>query len=241
MIKGITYSSGNMDKAAAKCIASMLNNGADEACKLHMDECTECLSDFYMLNRETLNAERGAGYWLWKAHLIYNAMYFMENDDYLIYSDAGIEFVDNVRHIINRMDQDIFMFTNTFKQVEWTKGSIMDMILPEWRDGRYNNNMQVQASVIFIRVNQNTRNFIKEWLLFCQMPGLIDDSPSATPNFPTFAENRHDQSILCALQIKHRYKLHWFPTTTAHHIKHLTPDDNYPVLMRHHRLRDNEW
>lgn len=237
-IYGITYASSNMTISAEKCKLSMEKNGVEMAIGY-----TPANIDMFFdrSNSDILKHERGAGYWLWKPYFIYNMMLSASDNDIVIWSDAGIEFVNPVHHIIDKMDEDIFFFTNTFKQVEWTKGIIMDTILPDWRTGKYDNNMQVQASNIFIKVNENTRRFFKEYLLYCQMPGLIDDSPSPTPNYPTFAENRHDQSILCALQIRYGYKLHWFPSETAHHIKDRTPDDNYPVIFRHHRRRNHEW
>jgi hypothetical protein len=237
----VTYADHTMTRSKELCISSASKHGCDRFYAHNPDTIAQ---EFKTLNAEIFSQPRGAGcYWLFKPYIIYKAMIQPSTNegDIIVYSDAGVEFVNSVRHIIDRMDEDIFFFTNTFKQVEWTKGIIMDTILPEWRDGRYDDRMQVQASNIFIRVNDRTKKFFKEYLTYCQLPGLIDDSESPTPNYPTFAENRHDQSILCALQIKYGYKLHWFPTETAHHIHHHTPDDNYPVLFRHHRLRNHEW
>lgn len=238
MIHLVNYSDEKMTIAQDLCSLSARKNGVD-----HVHQYREYSirnSEFYMNNKSTLEHDR-AGFWLWKSWCVNEVMRGMNDGDILLYSDSGIEFIAPVSEIIERMDEEIFFFTNTFKQVEWTKGIIMDTILPQWRDGRYDNAMQVQASSLFIKVCQKTRDFVKEWMLYCQMPGLIDDSPSPTPNFPTFAENRHDQSVICALQIKYGYKLHWFPTTTAHHIRDKTPNDNYPVMFFHHRKRNNEW
>jgi hypothetical protein len=95
--------------------------------------------------------------------------------------------------------------------------------------------------VIFFKVNQKTRDFVKEWLLWCQMPGFIDDSPSKTPNCATFAENRHDQAILTALAIKHGYTIErWWPTTYSMHLPR-SARDGYPVMFNHSRKRNWEW
>lgn len=72
--------------------------------------------------------------------------------------------------------------------------------------------------------------------MYCQMPGLIDDSPSKSPNYPTFADHRHDQAILSCVAYKYFIKGRWFPTTTNMHQQQ--PGDSYPAVILHHRRRD---
>ncbi len=235
MIRGITYSDQEMTRSAMLCRESMLRNGVAE-CSIWAP--CDIQPEFKQFNREIFAQERGAHcYWLFKPYVIYNRMLRMEDGEILIYSDAGIEFVALVQPIIDRMDEDIFFFDNNFPHVEWCKRSVLNSIMPICPSDI----KQVQASSIFFRVNDKTRAFVKEWLLWCQMPGLIDDSKSVLPNYPTFAEHRHDQAILTCLQIKHGYKTHWFPTTTAQHLREYHPEDTYPTMFYHHRKRNNEW
>jgi len=138
------------------------------------------------------------------------------------------------------MWDDVFLFGNNWRHVDWCKGDVLDAI-QDATDER-----QVQASVIFIRKTAESMRFVKEWLLWCQMPGLIDDSPSKTPNYPTFQEHRHDQAILTCLQIKHGYRLHWWPASYSDgaFVYDKLPQyagDDYPVLFNHHRKRNNEY
>lgn len=252
MIHGITYANHRMRMSAFACINSMEKQGVNET--IFYDD-SDIEEDFLRINENIFSQERGAGHWLWKPYFIYTSMILRcKEDDILIYSDAGIEWLQPVHEIINRMDQDIFFFTNGFSHVEWCKGDVLEGVLrwrepheddDSWEDKKFwqgdfiKSIKQVQASVIFFKVNQNTRNFVKEWLLYCQMPGFIDDSPSKLPNYPTFAEHRHDQAILTCLQIKYGYKLHFWPTAYSEHIRHTAlPEDNYPTLFNHHRKRD---
>lgn len=255
MIYGITYSDEKMILSAQRCADSMRKNGVDGVEAYNPNFFIN--ERWYFENSQILDNERGSGLWLWKPYIIFQSILLangkVQDGDLLIYSDAGIEFVAPVSNIINRMDQDIFFFTNGFPQVEWCKGDVLKIInwgkphedsddyeLKQFWEGEFiRSYKQVQASVIFFKVNQNTRNFVKEWLLYCQMPGFIDDSPSKLPNYPTFAEHRHDQAILTCLQIKYGYKLHWWPTQYSEHIR--IPGDDYPVMFNHHRKRNNEW
>lgn len=257
MIRMVCYADEKMTKAQELCVKSSLKMGVGEFYSAWSRTSLMHHPDFYRHNKKILECERGSGYWLWKPFIIYEAILKAEDGDILIYADAGIEFIAPVNEIINRMDEDIFFFTNGFPHVEWCKGDVLKNILG-WNmtidfeskaaiQQRANLEFlrefkQVQASVIFFKVNQNTRDFVKEWLLWCQMPGFIDDSPSKLPNYPMFAEHRHDQAILTCLQIKYGYKLHFWPTNYSEHIRHTArPEDDYPALFNHHRKRNHEW
>ncbi len=253
MIRLVTFADSRMTTSAKLCCLSASKMGVDVCWPQSPDTITQ---EFRDMNAEIFKHDRGYGYWVWKPYFIYKSMLNCRDGDILIYSDAGVEFVNPVSHIIDKMDEDIFFFTNGFPHVEWCKGDVLNEMLG-WVNSwnfeatvRYGNAAvkggiveintfkQVQASVIFFRVNETTRNFVKEWLLYCQMPGFIDDSPSKLPNYPTFAESRHDQSILTCLAIKHGYTIdHWWPTQYSMHLPR-SERDNYPVMFNHHRRRD---
>ena len=244
MTRLVTFADSRMTTSAKLCCLSASKMGVDVCWPQSPDTITQ---EFRDMNAEIFKHDRGYGYWVWKPYFIYKSMLNCQDGDILIYSDAGVEFIQPVQYIIDKMDQDIFFFTNGFPHVEWCKGDVLGRILG-WisiiegvgtMDASFK---QVQASVIFFRVNETTRNFVKEWLLYCQMPGFIDDSPSNLPNYPTFAEHRHDQAILTCLQIKYGYKLHFWPTNYSEHIRHTAqPEDNYPSMFNHHRKRNEEW
>ena len=166
-------------------------------------------------------------------------MYGLKDGDILIYCDTGVKIVNDVNHIINAMDQDIFLFSNGHRHAEWCKGDVWSGILNRPFDFSLE---QVQASVIFFKVNDNTRAFVNEWLKWSCKEGFIDDSPSKESNYPTFAEHRHDQAILTCLQIKYGYKLHWWADVLWYEgQRYRWPDDKYPGIFEHHRKRNGDW
>lgn len=240
MIRLVTYADQNMSKSLELCYESAYKNGVNNAhvWDRQMLEATE----FYQINREILDQQRGSGYWLWKPYIIYKALLDMNENDVLVYSDAGVEFINSVQHIILAMDEDVFLFGNNYNHADWCKYDVFDAIIP---DKNLHHTKQVQASVIFIKPTQKAKEFVKEWLLYSQMPNLIDDSESKLPNYLTFAEHRHDQAILTCLQIKHGYKLHYWPAQynngafTYDKIEHYK--DSYPIIFHHHRKRNNQW
>lgn len=249
MIRLVTYSDDNMSISRKKCIQSALKHGVDDVHEWdrQMIEATE----FYQINREILDQPRGSGYWAWKSYIVYKALLDMNENDILIYSDAGVEFINDVHHIINAMDEDVFLFGNNWNHVDWCKGDVINEIIPNYEIDRpdyqrsLTNIKQVQASVIFIRPTQKAKEFIKEWLMYCQIPNFIDDSPSKLYNYSTFQEHRHDQAILTCLQIKHGYRLRYWPAqynngAFIYDKIEQYKNDSYPIIFHHTRKRNHE-
>lgn len=231
MIRLVTYSDHTMTKSLEICCLSASKQGVEVCWPQNPNTINQEFKDF---NKDIFAAERGAGYWLWKPYHIYKAMLQCQEGDILIYADAGVEFINSVKHIIERMDEDVFLFTNTHPQFHWCKREVMlSMNVPETLDIG-----QVQASIIFFKVTEETRNFVKKWLLWCQMPNLINDH-KWMPQCKEFQDHRHDQAILTNIAYLYNYKFHWWPTVYAEHIR--VAGDTYPVMFNHHRKRDNEW
>lgn len=236
MIHGITYTDDNMTISAAKCATSMIKNG--------IDQCGySCFNDeFKRINEEIFSQSRGCGYWLWKPFIIFNKLKAVEENDIVVYSDAGIEWLNDISHLVNAMaDEAILLFGNKWLHNNWCKGDVMYSINQNYCEG----SKQVQASVIIVRNTQKARDFIKTWLCYCMMPGMIDDSPSKFPNHANFQEHRHDQAILTSLAIREGIKLHWWPASYNNgqfiYDKDGYESDNYPVLFNHHRKRNNQY
>lgn len=201
--------------------------------------------EFKEFNKEIVSAERGAGYWLFKPYSIYKTMLcdFVNDGDIIFYSDAGIEIVGDLHTITDNMQEDIFLFSGRFPHHEWCKMDVIYAINYEWAENSadYKKLLQIQASNMFIRVNDKSRAFIKEWLLYCQMPSFIDDSKSQLGNMETFQEHRHDQAICTCLAIKYGITSHWYPSTTNLDKRSDFPDDTYPPIFNHHRKRNEEY
>ena len=250
MINAITYTDENMTKSAERFVKSAYNYGCDIATIWRPDNISD---EFKMFNEEIFDGKRGARcYWLFKPYIIYKTMLEMKDGDILFYSDAGVELINNIQHITDVMNDDILLFSNGWCHAEWCKGDItyainhLDVNVTETMNGKlyslpddFMNKKQVQASNIFFRISDRSKRFVKRWLMFCQMPGLINDALSIKPNISTFQDNRHDQAILSALSIKYNYPLRWFPSNTGHHIPR--GNDLYPEIFRHHRMRNSDY
>jgi hypothetical protein len=255
MIHVVTYSADNMSISRGLCSKSSLENGADRTYPYHANN--DIGVSFKNFNSYILSARRGFGYWLQKPYFINMVMGYLSEGDYLIYVDAGSKIIRPFQLVIDCMKEDIFLCNNGFRHVEWCKMDVCNKILrwnASWNFeggdvhgkahvaggiidiGSYT---QCQASFMIFKVNQHTRDFVKEWLLWCQMPGMIDDSPSKIANYPTFREHRYDQAILTCMAIRDHIPLHWFPSTmNMHRLDMKIPGDDYPAILEHHRRRN---
>jgi hypothetical protein len=230
-----TFADDRMTISANKCVQSAMQHGATSYSIWTPNDLS---AEFKETMADVLKHERGAGFYCWKPYIVHRTMCKMADGVTLVYCDAGNEWVGDMRKAMEGMDQDILFFSNGWQHLDWCKADCWRQILQEMRLQHW---QQVQASTFFIRVTPETRKFIQEWYAWSLLPGMIDNEPSRLPNVPTFQEHRWDQSILCCLQIKYGYRLHWFPTTTAGHLKKDYPNDTYPVLLNHHRKRNHEW
>ena len=259
MIHLVTFATDEMSRAVRRCIDSGFEHGIDNHARYDWGNMAHDMAFAEYRDRFHLppfSAARGAGLWAWKPLIVKAGLDWCNDGDILIYSDAGIEFINNLRYIIDRMDQDIFLFGNNWEHAHWCKRDIVDAVWP-WTSARDIDGheltwerfgKQVQASVIFFRVSDYTRKFVKEWLDWCLFEGgrLIDDSPSRTPNHPEFRENRHDQAILTTMAYREGIKLHYWPAQYndgAFSYEKLPEyaGDNYPTLFHHHRRRNWDW
>jgi len=157
------------------------------------------------------NNKRGYGFWLWKPYIILRLMEQMEDGDILLYLDSGCE-VDyrskqNFISLFEQVKKDYIIGTHGLKngwwEKEWNKidilihmGMLNDDIL---------NSAQRQAGTNMYLKCEKTVDLVKEWYEIAASYNyhLIDDSPSISPNLPSFKEHRHDQSIFSLLTKKH--------------------------------------
>ncbi len=225
MIRHITYCSDNMTISAKKCRESALKFGCDTSTVYTYDDLDKWFKDFAS---EILECERGAGYWVWKPQIIYQELEKIYKGDVVIYTDAGVEFVNDVHNLINAMDQDIMVFGGQYNHREWCKGDVL----------KHTDIKQLQASAILLKKP------LYDWRYRCVNKQLIDDSPSIKPNHPDFREHRHDQAILTEVCADYGIRPHWWPATYLEgkfNYPKLDHTDTYPIIFHHHRKRNEEW
>jgi len=179
-------------------------------------------TDFYNDNRETLSNVKFLGYWLWKPFIIKEILSRIDENDVLIYADAGVEVIAELDWLIDhcRTTEPIILFGNARDaNAVWTKRDafvMMDCDTPEFWFGPH-----CDASFLLVRKCTNAVGFINQWLNYGCKKNIITNEPNVCglPNLEGFLDHRYDQSILSLLAQKHRINLYRIPSQFGNHYK----------------------
>lgn len=153
-----------------------------------------------------ISMPRGGGYWIWKPYVIYDMLNQLNDNDILVYADAGCSLQKSA---INRFNEYINMISpeteysvlgmrlRAHKQKTWTTNKIFEYFHIN-SDSDIANKEQIHATVIICRKSPESLAIFKKWLdVAKEKPDLFTDeynSESKRKN-PHFSDNRHDQSI----------------------------------------------
>lgn len=176
-------------------------------------------SDFFEKNKHIFSSPRGFGFWLWKPYFILKTLLRLNDDDILIYSDAGLYFISDIDNYIRFMSGSFMLFQHIeYPEKDWTKTDLFNYF-----DCKNNKDItdtyQLYACSSIWKKNENSINFLREWLRLCENYHFISDEASIEANAATFQDNRHDQSIMSCLaklnKDKYNIQIEKDPTQTG--------------------------
>lgn len=153
---------------------------------------------------ELFKHKRGGGYWFWKPWVILDAMKDMDEDDILIYSDAGSRIYghkewDRWFDVMSGKSALFFFYSGLVET--WTRRGIIE----HFHDIKgFHKFFQLVAGLFLLR--KSSLYLIREWYeLMRDHPELVMDVDKDMMKYesPVFVENRHDQSILTGVVYSH--------------------------------------
>ena len=209
-IYGISYASRHFDNRYNNIIKLGQQCGLFDTFNCFREQDID--NEFKEKYKEVWNmSQRGGGYWIWKPYIIALMLEKINDNDILVYIDAGChinitpesqqrfnEYIDmcNNSHSGLLRFQLIHQeknFTNK-KTIQYFKNkfNINDEIMYKYLD-----NFQLLATVIILRKNKYTINFFNNCL------NILNDDPKLYTdiytNINTNEKHRHDQSIMSLL------------------------------------------
>ncbi len=152
--------------------------------------------------------KRGFGYWIWKPQVIGLALEQAENNDIVVYLDAGFTLNSAARarfqdYIDITMDSPFRMlsFQNVHTEAMWTKADLANR-LGVGQNSHIMKTSQLGGGFVMLGKTSSNLDLISQWqeIAIEDNYRYSDDSPSVAENHPTFREHRHDQSIFSLLR-----------------------------------------
>ena len=203
MIYTINYSNERFRRAQKLNTKTAYKQGADKVFSFSPKDIDK---DFWMDNKMILSSRRGNGYWLWKPYFIKKVLDTMQEGDCLVYSDAGLFYLNNIPAFFNEMrekDHWLMCQGTGYLERQYTKRDAfvyMGLYTPEYSDTE-----QRAGTVALIKCEKAVK-LVDEWLGYACDARIITDMPNVCgkQNYRGFIEHRHDQSIFSLLTKKYQ-------------------------------------
>jgi hypothetical protein len=166
-------------------------------------------SEFKLKFKNVLNKPRGGGYWIWKCHIIKKKLDEIDDDDILIYLDAGCSIntggesrLREYIEMLNNSDAGVISFQMSHIEKTWTTKEIFTYFDLE-PDGEIANGGQIIGGIRIMKKNKNLINLIHlETKALHDNPLLFTDHYNKNQE-SYFKDNRHEQSIFSVIRKMH--------------------------------------
>ncbi len=194
---------------------------------------------FFVEHEQVLSQKRGRGYWLWKPYITCKTLQSVDDGDYVVYTDSGLIFLNDIRLLIACMERDgqeIMLFEQGEGRVEkhWSKRDafvLMNCDSPEFTDTE-----QCYSGLYIIKKSEKTCAFWKKVLFYNADYRIVSDEANVMglPNYEGFVENRHDQTVLSLLAKKEKIK--FYPDPSQYGFIGIKELPEYPQIFDIHRI-----
>lgn len=169
--------------------------------------------------KEILSQSRGGGYWIWRPIILHHALSFLNENDILIYLDAGCtinsagksrfyQYIDALN--TNKEQYGVLSFQMTGKmgpgnleiEKKWTTKQIFDHFQVDMETkNEIANTGQYLGGILMMKKNTHLKQYMERYLsCVLQNPLLCTDHYNVMNQVEEFRENRHEQSITSVLR-----------------------------------------
>ena len=214
----ITYGDSNFEKSKKR----ILNEAKEfNEFKTIKGYCPEDLpEDFKEKYKDILSMSRGGGYWIWRPIIIEDAINNINDNEYLVYLDAGctinkhgktrfFEYIDKLENSENHYGILSFQMTNTNgkgdiqKEKWWTTSNIFEYfgVKP---DSDIGESGQYLGGVLIMKKNKHLLEYLDKFKkCILENPLLCTDKYNKDNQHEGFKDNRHEQSMTSILRKIH--------------------------------------
>lgn len=184
----------------------------------------------------------GIGFWFWKSALALEVMNMCNQDDIIVYMDAGCRIFKNdisekrFFEYIKMCDNGAGFVgfggnsPNFPLEIQYTKRDTLILMGCDTDDYLYTT--QMASGVWFIKNNKFARDLMEEWNRLCNIHHIINPEPSYNAEHPQFLSHRYEQSVLSLLCKKRRSLLDTCmlnPHEISEDMYNIDPNLTYPI------------
>lgn len=150
---------------------------------------------------------KGGGYWIWKSYIIHKTLQQMNENDILVYVDAGCSLYQTSQwnKYFNYLENyDMLAFRINCINEQYIKKNVIQAFNSV--NGLYwTKYYMIAATVLLLKKTKFTVGLVNEWMKNGTQEMLLDvTAEERKEQVPLFIEHRHDQALLTALIYKYR-------------------------------------
>jgi len=194
-------------------VSSAINRGFD----FIFNYRREHLDHQYIQQHPILNEKTGAGFWLWKPYLILKTLQHMPDGAILMYADCGLLIQQPLRAYFAKglsiPGKDVLLFNYNPQYYGYAARcahrdtfTALNCQSTKCRLGHH-----VWAGLIVVRNSKASRQFIAQWLKYCEQDQLLKGNYGTQSNFPEFVFHQHDEAILSVLSAREAPVVNFMP------------------------------
>ena len=166
--------------------------------------------EFIHKHKTIMDVPFGGGYYIWKPYIIHQQLETLNDNDILVYCDAGScvnkNGIKRFSEYIELLNQNPTLGCICFQlnknefgvETRWTKKEIFQHF-GVLNDNTVTNTPQICATICILKKNPFSINLINKWVNILEKDDTLFDNTSRIPQLPDFKETRWDQSIFSML------------------------------------------
>lgn len=172
--------------------------------KIHLFSAKDLDADFTEHIYKPIKSFRGGGYWIWKPYFVKKVLDEIEEDDIMIYCDAGCMInQDGKKRFDEYMDLLVSSptgsldFSLVWREYQYTKQEVFQHFRSSTN---VITSLQLHSTVLLLKKCEHTRLLVDRWYdSAIHHPFLFTDE-IVLPQYPEFIDHRHDQSIFSVIR-----------------------------------------
>ncbi len=204
----ITYGDNNFKNSKKRLEQEAKNVGWFDSISVFGPEDLD--NEFKTRFKDVLKHSKGGGYWIWKPYIIKKKLDEIDNDDILIYLDAGCSInplgkdrFDEYIDMLGNREEGVISFQMHHAENIWTNKKVFDYFNIDI-NSEVANSGQITGNTNIFKKNANSTKLVNLWYKCLNDDPLLFTDYYSNNQEAYFKAHRHDQSVFSLIRKIHR-------------------------------------